>query len=225
MTTEPNNQALINESQQRGKRLQRLRNLANLSHKDLCEESGININTYIGYEVGRYGGLTKNGSQKIINYLASKGVYSTFEWLMNGAGLSPRVETDLKQAIYEGNHVILNEKLYIAEEIALFKNHYANSWDHQIIDDGMLPIYQIGDHVAGVANSSINELIGSNCIVQLESGETLVRNLRKGKEINTYTLYCTNPETTLEQPIIYDSKLVFAAKIVWHRKLYFSKKE
>lgn len=72
-----------------GERLRRIRNLANLSRKVLCDEAEININTYIGYEVGRYGGLTKKGADKIIHYLSSKGVYFSMEWLMNGVGKGP----------------------------------------------------------------------------------------------------------------------------------------
>lgn len=212
----------VNESRERGERLRRIRNLANLSRKDLCDEASININTYIGYEVGRYGGLTKNGANKIIEYIALKGVYSTFEWLMYGVGQAPRVETGIQQTCFEHNHDTFNEKQSISEEIFLFRKHYNHSIDYQIIDDGMLPFYAIGDYVAGVCHgcSSIDELIGANCIIQIESGDIIVRNLRQGREVNHYTLSCINPETTVNQPIIYDIKLTFAAKIIWHRKMY-----
>jgi transcriptional regulator with XRE-family HTH domain len=213
---------VVKESRDRGERLRRIRNLANLSRKDLCDESGININTYIGYEVGRYGGLTKKGAYKIIEYLSSKGVYSSFEWIMNGLGLAPRVETDINQHVSVEKLDLSSENLRIAEEITLFRKHYKNSFDYQIIDDGMLPIYDMGDYVGGICHisSAVDELIGYNCILQMENGEVIVRNLSYGRKENHYTLSCTNPETGVNLPIIFDVKLIFAAKIIWHRKLY-----
>ena len=206
----------VNESRERGERLRRIRNLANLSRKELCDEAGININTYIGYEVGRYGGLTKNGAIKTIDYIASKGVYSSIEWLMYGLGQAPRVVTDIQHNCFQDNYDGSNENKNISEEIFLFKKHYENSIDYQIVDDGMFPIYCLDDYVAGVCYKSdlINELIGFNCIVQIETGDIVIRNLRAGREKNSYTLSCINPETIVNQPIIYDVKLIFAAKII-----------
>lgn len=214
----------VNESRERGERLRRVRNLANLSRKELCDEAGININTYIGYEVGRYGGLTKNGAIKILDYIASKGVYSSFDWLMHGVGQAPRVVTDIQQNYFKDKYDLPNEKKNISEEIFLFRKHYNNSIDYQIIDDGMLPIYCLDDYVAGVCHTSdsISDLIGFNCIVQIENGDVFVRNLRKGREVNYYTLSCVNPETSVRQPILYDVKLIFAAKIIWHRKIHLN---
>ncbi|MHB1948717.1 MAG: hypothetical protein ACYCQI_11470 [Gammaproteobacteria bacterium] len=225
MTEDQQNSAAI-ESRERAERLRRIRNLANLSRKDLCDEADININTYIGYEVGRYGGLTKKGAEKIIQYVSTKGVYSTFEWLMHGIGQSPRVVTDIMQDNIEADSDLLKdnnvEKQKIAEEIVLFHKHYKHSIDFQIIDDGMMPVYNIGDYVAGVRYSGalINNLIGSDCIIQTEGGEIFIRNLRAGRAKDVYTLTCHNPQTGVIQPIIYDAKLIFAAKIIWHRRIY-----
>lgn len=214
----------VNESRERGERLRRIRNLANLSRKELCDEAGTNINTYIGYEVGRYGGLTKNGAIKILDYIASKGVYSSFDWLMHGVGQAPRVVTDIQQNYFQDKYDLPNEKQNISEEIFLFRKHYNNSIDYQIIDDGMLPIYCLNDYVAGVCHTSdsISDLIGFNCIVQVENGDIFVRNLRQGREVNYYTLSCVNPETSVRQPILYDVKLIFAAKIIWHRQIHLN---
>ena len=91
--------------------------------------------------------------------------------------------------------------------------------------DGMLPIYSIGDYVAGVyqTEQAIKTLIGLNCIMKLINGDIIVRNLRPGKEANKYTLYCINIETTVGEPIIYNIKLEFAAKIIWHRRCHINK--
>lgn len=85
------NQEIIILAKERSERLRRLRNLANLSRKELCDGASININTYIGYEVGKYGGITLKGAVKVIDYLIQKGVSSSVEWLMHGTGSPPVV--------------------------------------------------------------------------------------------------------------------------------------
>lgn len=206
------------EARERGERLRRIRNLANLSRKTLCEEAEININTYIGYEVGRYGGLTKKGADRVITYLTSKGVYCSLDWLMQGEGKAPKVITESTAP----TSFLESETLKMAEELQLFHSHYKNSIDYQIIDDGMLPLYEIGSYVAGVACSEVNikKVVGFDCIVKTKSGELIVRNVREGRIENTYTLTCINPETSVNSPILYDVKLSFAAKIIWHRKIH-----
>jgi len=210
------------EARERGERLRRLRNLANLSRRALCEQSGININTYIGYEVGRYGGLTKKGAEKIIQYLSSKGVYCSLEWLMHEVGKGPQVITDIKISNEKETALILslNEEQKIKEELLLFHQHYENSIDSQILDDGMTPLYEAEGYVAGVPcfEAAIKNVVGCNCILQTKSGELLIRNLRQGRTENTYILTCINPNTLINNPVLYDVELSFAAEIIWYRK-------
>lgn len=69
----------------------------------------------------------------------------------------------------------------IAAEVLLFKKHYNNSIDFIVEDDGMSPLYNIGEYVAGInlANSQIGNAIGTDCIVQLENGKAMLRQLRQ----------------------------------------------
>lgn len=75
----------------RAKRLRRVRNLANLSRKALCEDGLINVNTLKGWELGRYGGLPKDGAEKIIQRIAREGVHCTLDWLLHEIGPGPRL--------------------------------------------------------------------------------------------------------------------------------------
>lgn len=213
------------EARERGERLRRIRNLANLSRRALCDEAGININTFIGYEVGRYGGLTKKGADIIIPYLSLKGVYCSLDWLMNGTGKGPYIIPDMQLGkIDSTTDSIANfsEDQKIGEELLLFRAHYRSAIDYQIIDDGMLPVYKIGSYVAGIpcSGSSIQNIIGFDCIIQTVTNELMVRNLRAGRTKNDYTLTCLNPYTTHNSPVLYDVELLFAAKIIWHREIY-----
>jgi transcriptional regulator with XRE-family HTH domain len=78
----------------KGMRLKRVRNLANLSREQLCSGSDVNIHTLIGWECGRFGGLTLVGTQRIIKRLEQEGVFCSAEWLLNENGAAPIVSTD-----------------------------------------------------------------------------------------------------------------------------------
>lgn len=207
----------LREAKDRGARLKRIRNLANVSRKQLCEEASVNINTYIGYEVGRYGGITTKGAGKVLKYLQEKGVNCTIDWLMHETGSAPYVFTEKVEGLSFNN---LQEESKIQEELCIFRSHYSATLDYRIIDDGMLPVYPLGSYVAGVvsAPSKLAELINSDCIVQLDNGDILVRKLKEGRLENTYTLACINPETVVINPILYNVMIVKAARIIWHRK-------
>lgn len=204
---------------ERSERLRRLRNLANLSRKELCECADININTYIGYEVGRYGGLTEKGAEKVVKYIAQKGVFATLEWLMNGQGPRPQVVTDTE--IIDIFNLDENQEMKnISEEIFLFHKHYPSSIDYRVEDDGMAPKYDAGDFVAGVlyTDGLIDNLIGLDCIVKTNEGLILVRNVAVGRKEHHYNLVCSNPQTKVIQPVLYDVKIISAAYIIWHRR-------
>jgi hypothetical protein len=212
---------------ERADRLRRLRNLANLSRKELCDGANININTYIGYEVVRYGGLTKKGADKVVRYIATKGVYTTIEWLMYDLGPGPQVITDDIQDVV-GEDVCKpifdhsQEMQKIAEEVYLFHRHYKPAMECRIDDDGMSPKYDVGDYVAGIlySGSPIGNLVGLDCIVKTTEGQLLVRSLCNGRVKGHYTLTCNNPKTTVIHPVLHDVKLISAAYIIWHRRVY-----
>jgi len=76
----------------RAERLRRLRNLANLSRKEMCNTDFLNINTLKAWELARFGGLPKDGANKVIMRVAQEGVTCSIDWLLYGKGESPRLE-------------------------------------------------------------------------------------------------------------------------------------
>ncbi len=221
---------IVTISRDRASRLRRLRSFANLSRKELCEGANININTYIGYEVGRYGGLTKKGAERVLPFLATKGVYSNLDWLMQGIGPGPKIVSS------DGSHDIQlstlskmpddekSENELIADELFLFHKHYKQAIDCKISDDGMLPKFQIGDVVAGVQANQfhVSDLIGHDCIILTAEKSLVVRNLRKGRIDGHYTLVCINPDATVDCPIVHNIEVLMAVPIIWHRKSLLS---
>lgn len=209
----------------RAARVKRLRNLANLSRKEMCDDDDMNVNTLKGWEIARYGGLPLDGAHKIIKRVAREGVLCTVEWLLYEDGQAPSVNVGQTTAPLTQSIKKQPEENNIEEELAFFQKHYPNAIHCKINDDGMSPFCEEGDIVAGIKKTyqEIQTVVGSNCIVQLANGELLCRRVRKGKLENTYNLVCMNSETTLDTPILAEMELISAAAVVWHRKMIVEK--
>ncbi|TAK76074.1 MAG: hypothetical protein EPO11_04725 [Gammaproteobacteria bacterium] len=210
----------------RGLRVRRIRNMANLSRQQMCENTDININSLKGWEIGRYGGLTWYGAEKIIHQVAKEGVQCSSDWLMYGIGAGPSVQTGFVDTDIQPPATLTiatestqNEDEKIANELALFKKQYKNAVDFIVADEGMSPLYHCGEYVGGINlfGQKIDVAVGLHCITQMENGNILLRQLRKGSEPNTYTLVCLNIDQTPE-PVLYNVKLISAAPVIFHRK-------
>lgn len=204
----------------RAKRLKRIRNLANLTREELCATTDINQYTLVGWENARFGGLSYKGAEKVIARIKKEGVHCTVEWLMEGRGSEPSVNpipTIPKEELCN-----LNEEVIMTYELEFFKAKNSLAVDLIVDDDGMLPQYHRGDIVAGKKRigNEIEAVIGTDCIVQIKSGEILLRNIRGGKlkQGKSYTLVCTNPFITRKPSVVSDVELIYAAPIIWHRK-------
>lgn len=206
---------------ERGNRLRRVRNMANLSRKDICEDGTLmNVNTYKSWELGRYGGLPRDGAETVIKKVAQEGVLCSLEWLLYEKGIVPQVTYLISEDINKSeNDTSLSDEQKITQELLLFKKHHTDILHCHIMDDGMHPYFEQGDVVAGqrLTGDAIMTLEAKNCILQLEDNTLLVRNVRgisQGKPI----LVCLNPNTQVDQPIIYHPNIAYAAAVIWHRK-------
>lgn len=200
----------------RASRLRRLRNMANLNRQQMCDDEHLNINTYKGWEIARYGGLPQDGAERVVKRVSREGVICTVDWLLFGKGQGPYVTPGYFS--YSKEEKNDEDVELIMREIMLFQQQFSNTTFSEIQDDGMEPRYKLGDIVAGIRRfeNDINSLINSNCIIQTETGEVIIRRLKKGTEKNKYMLSCINSHTKIEKPIIYDVKLIYAAPIIRH---------
>lgn len=197
-------------AQARAERLKRVRNLANLSRKEMCDGTTLNISTLKGWEVARHGGLTEKGAQKILERVAKSGVSCTLEWLLSGEGIPPCVIFEDDQSA----ETIPFEQ----QELNLFLQHYPNSLAMTIQDDAMEPFYAIGDLVAGVLCDEKAQGVGQNALVKLASGEKLLRSVRQGEDGQSVILVSLNPNTTVSEPVLYGAEIDSLAIVKWHRK-------
>ncbi len=201
---------------ERAERLRYLRKLLGLSREKFAKRNGISPGSLQNWEDVRYGGLTENGAQQLLQAFQAEGVSCSLEWLLFGYGESPRVRNLLEQFVPA--FIQKSDEEMLAEELQLFLNLHQNSADARVIDDGLAPYLQIGDHVAGekLFNANIDKAIGLPCIVQPQVGSILLRVVQQGTQPGYYDLVCVNP--TSQQPTLIDIKLFSAAPIIWIRK-------
>lgn len=200
----------------RVRRVINLREATGLTRHAFAKKHNLPVSSLQNWEDPKGNGLTEKGAKKLAMLFSSEGISCTPEWLLHGIGLSPQINSN--NFVEELSQKEDNK--FISEELNLFYNHYKSAIDLVIIDDGMLPYFSMGEHVAGVrqVENDIQKLIGENCIVQLLTGEILVRLLKKGTLLNHYTLTCINSNTTVSKPTLYDVELISAASIIWRRK-------
>lgn len=210
----------------RAERLKRVRNLANLSRIEMCEGTDININTLKGWEVSRFGGLSKSGAAKVVTRLASAGVVCSVDWLLYEIGTPPQVNLSHMESAVEIEETALTEdkqKNQMTEELLLFRSHNPKSLDYIVPDESMLPSFNKGDMVAGIKIKNLEDAIGQHAIVMLEDGRKLLRNLCKGNTPGRFTLLATHLESGAEDLVLSNMPIKMAAPVIWHRKLFLEK--
>lgn len=212
----------INETRiGRGLRLNSLRRSLRLSRKAFCEKFGISPYTLQNWETNKNGGLTEKRVEDVANLFKTVKVYCSVEWLRDGTGPAPSiVESHTRFVRENAAYYDASQDALIQKELALFYEHNPNAIHLQITDDGHAPYYRAGDLVAGIRyfDADIASFIGKICIVYTAAGEQLVRQLKAGSSPERYNLICTNADTTVEKPIIYNAEITLAAPILWLRR-------
>lgn len=207
----------------RAERLKRIRNLANLSRKEMCEGTDLNVNTLKGWEISRFGGLSKSGANKVAARVALAGVTCNAEWLLYEIGEPPQV--NLLSAVTEIPEFIPapipedKQKEQITQELLLFRSHNPKAIDLVMTDESMTPCFAIGDVVAGLQVKNSVDAIGKYSIVILEDGKKLLRNVCKGNAENHFNLLASNLEAVADHLVLSNVAVKALAPIIWHRKL------
>ena len=220
---------VINETstpEARAERLKRIRNLANLDRKAMCSDDTINFNTLKGWENAKYGGLPVDGAEKVVRRVAKEGIICTTDWLLYGLGPPPALHYDINTNPNTAlsAKIVKNaaqEEKFIKAELSLFKKHYKDIAFMKINDDGMEPFYKINERVAGINyyNADILNFVGKDCIIQLEDGRILLRNIKENVGNGFYQIICLNLNAKVRELVIYNAKIKSAAPVMRHFKI------
>ncbi|MGD9153842.1 MAG: hypothetical protein PVG30_09415 [Gammaproteobacteria bacterium] len=210
-------------SKEKGKRLQQAREMVRFDRKEAAKIAGVSSHTYKGWEVGKYGGLPEKRAKKLLPAFEAEGLQCSLEWLMHGLGDEPKKVRGYKAKEELKDYAVQSEgasaEKCIKDELALFCKHVASPLYLTLDDDSMLPRFLSGDIVAGevVPKRIYKTLVGEPCIVQLKTGEILLRKLQFGTEKNHYDLICANSNT--QKPFCLSNvEIANLAVILWHRR-------
>lgn len=219
---------LLSSPKARGKRLRLLRKMSGLTLAQLAEKYALGVSTIKYWECAKNEGLSTKGAKKVIMAMQHEGIQCSFMWLIHGVGTPPQfvdVHYNNKSIsniiVPEDNAVVLDEEKSIADEISLFCDKVPDAITLSILDDGMEPLYSLGDSVGGkrLFGEDLAKAIGKDCIVETATKQLLCRKLGRGNELQCFNLYCINPHTIASPPHVYDVQILSAAPIsrIWKR--------
>ena len=216
-------------AQVRAKRLKSLREMTGLSRNDFHKRYGIPRGTLQNWESARFGGLTMKGAKNIIKAFNAEGINCEIDWLLHGTGKSPKFSehsqgirnSELKKHNEVNEHIFEAETNIITKEILLFRQNHANSIDIVVADDGMQPLWNPGDYIAGVKRfqNEIKDTVGKYCIVQTQEHGNLFRKVMAGEDDNLYNLSVINYKTKIKKPVLYNVNVISSAPVIWTRKI------
>jgi HTH-type transcriptional regulator, cell division transcriptional repressor len=209
----------------RGKRLKSLRMMAGLSRKALEDKYDVSASTMQSWEDAKAGGLTEKGAKRAIEVFRQEGIRCAIDWLLYGIGLPPQLSDKLFQQHMQLQDVLedrveVTEERAIVNELLAFRQHNPDAVEFIVPDDGMLPLYNKGDYVAGKRryNDAINNVVGMDCIIETKENEVLLRRLKAGSQSGVYTLICLNPNSYVTEYALHDREILSAAPVIWFRR-------
>jgi transcriptional regulator with XRE-family HTH domain len=204
---------------ERGQRARVIRLALRLSRPAFEEKYGIARGTLQNWEDARFGGLGERGAKRLVNAFAKDNIHCTVEWFLYGIGADPLVKWREQQKQALPDNVPKKMSKAMQPELAFFHEQHKQVIDTIMPDNAMAPRIFENDVVAGVRYfaSDIEKMIGKDCIIQTQKGDTLVRRLDSGNERRGYTLTCPYTGDKVHFPDMNNVAVFSAAPILWVR--------
>ncbi|MBY0282215.1 MAG: hypothetical protein K2W94_08710 [Alphaproteobacteria bacterium] len=215
-----------NPSNEYGKRIRIAITLCGMKFPAFCQKHKISLSYLYAIEKGKHS-LSQGIAKRIVLAMQQEGYFCSTNWLLAGEGISPCTFEELKKREDSEHNLdlkavtsLLTPELKVIREIAFFRDLHSDCIVVGVFDDSMEPFYSLGDYVAGIfkKKEEVETCMGVNCIIQLTSGEQIIKRLLKGNKEEFFTLSSTNPHTKVENPILYNQKIEKIAPIIWHRR-------
>lgn len=208
---------------ERGIRVKFARNLSNLTRQDMWERYQIKANTIHAWEKGT-NCLTEKNADKLCKAFQDAGFTGiSTEWLLYGETQTQNQDkTHLKKHTQDLTDIMnMREDLKIFDEINYFRSIHSNAVSVIVSDNGLEPLFCVGDHVAGICleKEALQDLLGQFCIIKTYDGQILVRKLINYQEKDRFTIGSINPMASLTGPHYFSCDIQSAAQITRHWRL------
>ncbi len=209
-----------NARETRAKRLRYLREeVLRLTRAEMAKKfRGVTEASLQNWEYAQYVGLSERGAILISNGCETFGINCSVEWLMHGIGEPPGELLTKKKKITEiSSSEAESEEAKIIKELKFFYSLNPDSIDTIVNDNTMNPCFYLGDHVAGKRyfNEEISKALDKPSIIQLKTGELLVRVLKKESD-DTYLAINTIKKGAGKK--LEKTQILSVAPILWIRR-------
>ena len=201
-----------------GQRLKQACNLTGHSLRRFCHQQRLSYYTLQAVKLGRLP-LSDKIARRLCQALQREHIHCTIEWLTRGQGLPPSHLLPTQNYSVDNQAKLISQDDCIAQEVDFFNKLHPQNIVLSITDDAMLPLYHLSDYVGGQRYESMQapECSGLNCIIELVTGQKLVRHFTCSKK-GVYHLSALNPHTTVDSPVLIITDIQSVAPILWHRR-------
>jgi len=206
------------KAKEKAKRLKNIRKKLSLSRQQFAAKFNLTKSSVQNWEDGKFSGLTVKGATQLTQQLSRFNIIVTLDWLMEGAGTPPIFPRKLKEKPDDGiSSAEWTSRQAIQKELVYFHKLNKGCIDFIINDDALLPLLKKGDFIAGkrLFEADFSKAVDQLCIVQLDSGETLVRIMAATTRPQIFDLLALDNKITHA-----GIKLFSAAPVVWMRRIF-----
>ncbi len=218
-------QEKLADSKESDRRTRLLIKMTGLSYKEFGETHGISLSTLNTWIYGLNTELSEKAAQRMIDAARKSGIHASVNWLMYGYGPQPQMGNMAYTSASPDKSVTPSEydpQDVFNREMQFFCDNHPDAVTAIVSDNGMEPIYLMGDCVGGkfLYESNIPKAFEKDCIIKTIDNDILCRHLTAGSRDGLFNLYVVNPRATVQSPIMQDVLLVAAAPIIrlWRRE-------
>lgn len=136
---------------ERGKRLQYIRAIAELTREELSKLAGVGHSSIKYWEDGKGAGITTRAAKKLIAAFNAEHIECTISWLMEGLGSAPISK------ILQPIHTSVND---LQPELNLLQANQKNLVVFKIENNDLYPICEVGDTVCAILEKKTEKEIG-----------------------------------------------------------------
>jgi transcriptional regulator with XRE-family HTH domain len=202
-----------------GKRIRLIRRMIGITRQNLSAKYNIEYATIALWETGKTT-ITDKVIHQCVQFFLTEGVHCSFEWIKFQKGEEPKI---VSKGISIVDHLkkqdVFKQEIQFFLDIEAYKEHNKNSILHQIKNNAMSPLLNVGDIAGGPVIKKSEDIIKAHarmCILSIEENKFMVRHffIRKNK----YILTAENTGSEVINPIVLKEKPLVIAPINFYRK-------
>jgi hypothetical protein len=155
----------------RALRLRSLRAMCKCTRTEMANQHGIPVATLQNWETPRYGGVTDAGARRVITVFRKLGVHVSYDWLMQGVGDGPYLES--QGMLRRMQNLLMRSRVKAVDHAGIFSQCHRHSIVFEVSESCSIQGAQEGDRLLAVpvrATVKAAELKNRLCVVVFLDG-------------------------------------------------------